>query len=462
MSERSRELAFVAIGLLLIALGIGFDAFAGGVEEPDEARLEGGISARAVFCPPTSGNSGSALMVSAAAAEGTAAVGLEPDASAPVELATGTSFATKLSGREPSEVVGYGHPVAAAALLSASGPVRGAAASGCSPLAAGEWFLAAGSAALDSDERVLLYNPFPDEAVVRLSFYTPRGLETKTSLQDIAVPARSWVDQPINEAIRVRGTVGARVVAKRGRVVVWREMFTKAGDRPRSAQLSLATPTTSGAWYFADGGIGPGVEESVSLLNPEGREAIVSIAVMTSRETLQPQKLLEFPVPRRSAVAIRLEDFVQKPEALTGASVIVKSVNGVEVAAERSVSYTTERVSGAASEAGSMAAHESWLLPPAAAAPNDDAVALLNPLARPVVVDFSVLGRESPREPESLQGIRIPPGRRVRVSVEDVVGNEPLAVLARGSGPFVAERWAYSPSDDDVSVVRGLPIDPER
>jgi hypothetical protein len=461
MNERYRELAFVAVGLLLIAVGVGFDALAIQVEEPEEARIEGGISARAVFCPPTSAETGSALRISGAAVGGDTAVGLEPDAATPVELVAGTSFATKLSGREASEVVGYGHPVAAAGLLTATGPVSGAAASGCSPLAATEWFFAAGSAALDSDERILLYNPFPDEAVVRLSFYTPRGLETRTSLQDIPVPARSWIDQPINEAIRVRGTVGARVVAKRGRVVAWREMFTKAGDRPRSAQLSLGTPATSGVWYFADGAIGPRVDESVSLLNPEGREAIVSVAMTTASETLQPEKLLEFGVPRRSAVEIPLEDFVKEPEALTGASVIVKSVNGVEVAAERTVSYTMDVVSGAASEAGSTAAHESWLLPPAAAAAADDAVVLLNASASPIVVDLSVLGRESSREPASLQGIKIPPGRRVRVSVEDVAGNEPVAVLARGSEPFVAERYAYSRSEDDVSVVRGLPVDPE-
>jgi hypothetical protein len=475
MNERIRELVFVVVGLGLLAGGVAIDALASGVVEPGLARPEGHIQARAVFCPPTSGEAGSVVRAAAASgADGEAAIGIEPVAPQPVEVPAGGSLVARIPHEEAdgtenteavvdilrgetAEVIGYGGPVAAGGLVSASGPARGAAAAPCSSVAASEWFFAAGSAALDTDQRILLYNPFPDEAVIRLSLYTPRGLETKTSLQEVAVPARSSTAVLINEAIRVRGTVGSRIVAKRGRVVAWREMFTQSGDRPRNSQMSLGTPQTAEAWYFADGALGPGVSESIGLLNPAGREAIVSITVSTSQETLQPRKLLEYPVPRHSAVEIPLEDFVKEPDEFTGASVTVKSVNGVSIAAERTVYYSTDGFSGGTAETGAPTAQQRWVLPPAAGSPDDDGVALMNPTSEPVTVDLTVLSLEGPRRPEAIQGIRIGPGSRRKLQVQNYNGGRALPVLAVGTGPFVAERYAYSPNDEDVSVVLGVP-----
>jgi hypothetical protein len=474
VNERVRELAFVVVGLVLMAGGIAFDALASGVQEPDGPAPEGDIEARAVFCPPSSGESGSVVRAAAASeTEGDASIGIEPVEPEPADVPAGGSLITKVPHEGPgaedpgavmhilrgetAEAIGYGGPVAAGGLVSVSGPERGAEAASCSPIAASEWLFAAGSAALETDQRLLLYNPFPDEAVVRLSLYTPRGLETKTSLQEVAVPARSSTAVVINEAIRVRGTVGSRVVAKRGRVVAWREMFTESGERPRSTQLSLGTPRTADAWYFADGALGPGVSESIGLLNPAGREAIVSITVSTSQETLQPRKLLEYPVPRRSAVEIALEDFIQEPDAFTGASVTVKSVNGVGIAAERTVYYSTGAISGGASETGAPTAEQRWIIPPAASSPDDDGVALMNPSTKPVTVDLTLLGPEGPRSPEAIQGIRLGPGSRRKIQVQNYNGGRALPVMAVGTGPFVAERYAYSPNDEDVSVVLGVP-----
>jgi hypothetical protein len=475
MNERVRELAFAAVGLALMAGGIAIDALASGVEEPGGDRVDGSVEARAVFCPPTSAEAGSVIRVAAASeVDEEGEIGIEPVAPQPAEVPAGGSLVARIPPAEgdgttddervvvnlrgeTAEVIGYGGPVAAGGLVSAAGPVRGAAAAPCSSVAASEWFFAAGSAALETDQRILLYNPFPDEAVIRLSLYTPRGLETKTSLQEVAVPARSSTAVIINEAIRVRGTVGARVVAKRGRVVAWREMFTVSGDRPRSVQMSLGAPRLADTWYFADGGLGPGVSESIGILNAGGQEAIVSVTVTTSQETLQPRKLLEFPIPRRAAVEIPLEDFIREPDAFTGASVTVKSVNGVSVAAERTVYYATDAVSGGTAEAGAPSGNERWVLPPAAGSPDDDSVSLMNASSGPVTVDLTVLGLDGPRAPDALQGIKIAPGSRRKLQVGDYTGGRALPVLAVGTGPFVAERYAYSPADEDVSVVLGVP-----
>ena len=474
MNERVRELVFVVVGLALMAGGIAIDALASGVDEPSGRAVDGSIQARAVFCPPTSSEQGSVIRVAAArGSDGEAAIGIEPGSPQPVEVPAGGSLVARVpEALEPgdgtrvvenlrgaaAEVIGYGAPVVAGGLVSATGPVRGAEAAPCSSVAASEWLFAAGSAALDTDQRILLFNPFPDEAVIRLSLYTPRGIESKTSLQEVPVPARSATAVVINEAIRVRGTVGARVVAKRGRVVAWREMFTESGDRPRSVQMSLGTPRTADTWYFADGGLGPGVNEAIGILNPGGREAIVSVTLTTSEETIQPRKLLEYPVPRHAAVEIPLEDFVKEPDTFIGASVTVKSVNGVSIAAERTTYYSTDVFSGGTAEAGAPSAHERWVLPPAAGSPDDDSVALMNPSSRPITVDLTVLGLDGPRAPEAIQGIKIGPGSRRKLQVQNYNGGRALPLLAVGTGRFVAERYAYSPSDEDVAVVLGVPL----
>jgi hypothetical protein len=459
-SDRIKDVVFAGVLVAGLLLGLLIDAGAddSGVDVP--ARRGAVFAARAVFCPPSSGQ-GSTVAQLAVGSIGDRAtsVGIEPLRSSRIEINPARGAIFEHDDPRAADVVGYGGAIGAGAVTASGEPVSGIGATQCSTTASTDWYFAAGSASLSSQERILIYNPFPDEAVARMTFYTPTGQETKTTFQDVPVPARAWRSVDINEAIRVRGVVAVALRATRGRVVAWRELFSRPEELPPGVQTSLGATSGGRRWFFPEGAIGPGAAERISVLNPSDQEASVSITLATSQSTIQPRRLLEIAVPRRSAISLPLEEFVQPPKEFTSISATVTSLNEVEVVAERTVWYSTDDISGVASESGAQEASDQWLLPPAAIEPSTDAVAIMNPSSTRAEIDISFLRtEEEPLAPEELQGLVLRPGSRVKLPVGAYTGARPMIARVAASEPVVTERFSYSDGDSDVASVMGLPI----
>ena len=457
MTDRTRATAFAGAVAFLLAAGLLIDAAASGVSKPaPPSQPAPGIAARALFCPPTTGErpqTRTSVVASRARTvevdAGAGIVGVEPDRSVGINR----------DSPEPVQVVAFGAPVVAGTALATRGPVEGAGALLCSTTASSQWYFAAGSASLGSRERILLYNPFPDEAVVRVNFFTPEGRELRTTFEEVPVPARSWQSVDINDAIRVTTTVAVLVNASRGRVVAWRELFANPENLPSGLQSTIGVSSPAPEWYFPDGALGPGVDERIALLNPSGREAEVTITLTSAAETLQARNLMEISVPRRSSVSIPLEDRIKPPEELTGVSATVTSANGVDVVAERTVWYDTGELTGVASEIGARQPATRWVLPPASVHPSTDAVTIMNPgtEAATIAVEFPRTN-DDPIAPEDLQHIQLRPGARVKLAVGEFTDGRSVPAVLTASQPVVAERFSYSSVDSDVASLIGVPI----
>ena len=470
MSERMREGTFAIVVLVVLALGLAFDALSSDVEQSEPAAFKGDlVHSRAVFCAPSSAERGEVDIV-AAETSGSRAVRIgvesavpaaaeaQPTQEPPAQVAAGNHIVAPSEGNEATDVIGFDAPIGAGSVLSATEPLEGGAAAQCSPDAAENWLFAAGSTTLDADERILLYNPFPDEAVVRLGFYTPEGLETKTSLSDVAVPAGSWRSVPINEVIRTEPSVAVDIKADRGRVVAWREMFSNPKEGPSGVQLTLGARSVATRWYFPDGAVGEGSSERISILNPSRRQAVVEITLATSEETIQPPDLREIAIPGRSSASFPLAEARTGIREATAVSATVRATNGVGIVAERTMRYSTESV-GTTAELGAPKAAQDWLLSPASLSPTTDAIVLYNPGvrgARARIVMFDVEGE--PLRLGQLQNVQVPAGRRVRLSLEELTENRPVTALVSANGPIVAERFSYSSRDGDPGAVMGLPL----
>jgi Family of unknown function (DUF5719) len=458
VNDRLREPVFAAAVVFVLAAGVIIDVAVGDVSAPPPSpRPSSTLAARAVFCPPTEGKRPEAR-TSVVAAERRA---IEVDSGAGVtELAPDRFLGINSESAEPTQVVAFGAPIAAGATIAAeSGPVEGTGALLCSAVASPHWYFAAGSASLGSRERILLYNPFPDEAVVRVNFFTPEGRELRTTFEEVPVPARSWESVDINDAIRVTTTVAVVVNANRGRVVAWRELFADPDELPSGLQSSIGATAPAPEWYFPDGALGPGVDERISLLNPSGREAEVTITLSSANETLQARKLMEIAIPRRSSVSIPLEDRVKPPEELTGVSATVTTLNGVDVVAERTVWYETGEITGVASEVGARHPAIRWVLPPASAHPSTDAVSIMNPGAQPVRIALEFPRTDdTPIAPGDLQQIQLRPGARLKLAVGEYTDGRSVPALLTASHPVVAERFSYSTRSSDVGSLIGVPL----
>ena len=131
--------------------------------------------------------------------------------------------------------------------------------------------------------------------------------------------------------------------------------------------------------------------------------------------------------------------------------------------AESTTVWDAEDMTGRMSEVGSTTVSDSWLVAPPAVVPTTDSLVLQNPTTEEATVNVSIYGGRSdegsaPVSPERLQGITVPPGLRVSVSLDDMELSRGswLEVVATGS-EVVAERMTFNAARSDVSSVMGQP-----
>lgn len=454
MSEGRKDVVLAAVLAAALGLGAAVDAATGAPEaaDPSSERVDP-IVARSSFCPPSDAAAGRTRVVLSGPAGATA--GVEPVLDEPVEA--GGINVVSPEGSDAFDVVGYGTTVTAGAMLFSAEPVRGAGAARCAPAASRTWHFAYGSSSLDADERLLLYNPFPDEAVVRVSFLTATGERAPAALSDIAVPADSSVPVVVNETVQTTKLLGATVEAIRGRIVAWRQQFDDATDAgPAGAELTLGAPAGATTWYLPEGAVGDGVDERVAVMNPSEDEAVVTLALATADDAVTPGGLAQVPVPARSSVAFSLADSLQRVEdGRVGVAVTVRSTNGVGVVVERVVRYREGDVVGVAAETGSTVAATRWVALPAVGEASVDRLVVFNPGRARATLDvaLSVLGGGGAgRVPK----VTVPGGARVVVPiVEDAEG--PAVARVTSDHPVVVERTGYSPSARDVATTMATP-----
>jgi hypothetical protein len=377
------------------------------------------------------------------------------DPQAPGKLMQLDSPAAKVLPAEvATSATGYGATLPAAATAQVYEPVVGAGAARCSRFASPRWFFPEGSSALGFDERLILFNPFPDEAVARITFFTEAGDLTRARLAEgVAVPAGTTKVLNLNEFVQPQPLLSAVVEMSRGRVVAWRASLVDPKEQAAGVQFTLGAPKPAPTWYLPAGSVEAGIEEKINILNPSSDEAVVTISLLTAKETLQPPKLVEVAIPPGSSIRLPLSETVGRGnQNLGGAGVVVRSTNSVPVVAERTLWYDLDAVTGVSSEMGSAVAQQAWLVPPALLKASTDTLLLLNPGPSKISVDVSILrDGAAPAKPKSLQGIRVASGTRKRIELKSGLG----MLLVNASGPVVAERSATS--SRDAAAVMGIP-----
>ena len=449
----------VLVGIIVAAavIGVALDLTRDGVTKPvsDIAAEPGSFKTRAAFCPPPFSQRFGTQTVAVAADPGSpASIRIQPQESENSDLPEGRLLMQRIEG-PAIEAVGYDAVLHAAALIASDKPVTGSGAARCPRVVSEKWYFPAGSSSLGYDERILVRNPFPDEAVVTVTFFTPTGKTIKANLAEVAVPAGQSKFIQVNDFILRQPVLGAAVTAQRGRIVAWRVMFAESEDRPNGVYFELGATSPSEAWYFPEGQVGGGIEEVITLLNPNRREAIVTISLATRSKPVQPPKLVEVKIAPGAVKAISLPQVLSdRDQDLGGVGAIVRSTNDVEVVAERTVWYAADRT-GVASSIGAREPVLQWVVPPAAVASVEDSLVLLNPSDEKATVSLQLFRQGGDAiTPENK--ITVPARGRVGFSLSQLSGGQPAAVLVSSDVPIVAERVA-STGNGDVSSVMGDP-----
>jgi hypothetical protein len=467
--EQKRDLSLLILVSALLLAGIGFDLATDDAEATKTEPTGFSFFERAQFCPSRilEEGSGAQLSIATASAESIPVV-LEPMEDEPLELSAGSTTTRQLEVPEPVAAEGFGSPVAGAtshfveSRVGRSGVVEGTGAGNCATDASQDWYFPSGDSSVATDYRLIIANPFPDEAVVQISFMTSGGEETSAQLSEVAVPAGQVEVASISDAAIPQDLLSVRLHSARGRVVAWKALWTKPEGEAPGLEFTLGAPAPATEWYFPAGEVSARARQAITVTNPNEEESRVSVSLSTDEEPVQSSKLLDLAIAPQSSKRLVIPDRLdEKTGNVGGISAVVSVDNGVPVVAESTTVWDDEAISGRMTEVGSTTISDSWLVAPPSSEPTSDSLVLQNPTTEEATVNVSIYGGRSdegsePVSPEGLQGITVPPGLRVSVSLEDMELSRGswLEVVATGS-EVVAERLTFNESRSDVSSVMG-------
>ena len=463
MMRRSRD-AFVAATLIaFMGAGLAADGLTKGVARPAQLSTGAHFEERGEFCPPgVKKGAVESKLVAASLEHETIPVGIQPTIPQTLKLPADRLLLRKRQTSTGVDVVGYGAGVVAGSLSQFARPGRGITAVRCAPDASSTWYFAEGSSDIGYEELILLYNPFHAEAVARVNLFTKKGIQSKANLSDIPVHENSTTAIEINKFVLDQPSLAASIEVTRGRVVAWRVLFVNADDVPSGVASTLGADAPALDWYFPSGEIGRGAAQRISILNPNDQEATVTVSLVTSKGVVQPEKLVELPVAAKSVRTIAPENYLKAEQANLGpASAIVRSINGVGVVAERTLFYDRADLHGVAADVGAPAPGLAWALAPASTRPTGDVVTILNPGTTSAKVSITLLRvGGAPLAPDDLQEVRVGANGRIKLPIGHFTKGAPMMAVVNATKPVVADRFAYSSSDDDVAALIGERVRP--
>jgi hypothetical protein len=324
----------------------------------------------------------------------------------------------------------------------------------CSATASTHWYFASGSTAKDATQSLVLFNPFPDDAIVDLAFATGEGRRVPGDFQGLVVRARTTRVVDIGAHVRRQDVVSTAASARAGRVIAG-QLLVRTAPGVLGVSSTLGAPALGERWYFPDGMVSPTVNERFELFNPGTREAQVDIALALERDEAEP---FELTVPAQGRVTLVVNSESRVPKGVPHAA-LAESVNGVPVVVQRVVESGAPRV-GRADTLGARHPARRWALAFGDASDaTDEWIVVQNPSARSATVSLTAL-LDGQRVPvEGLQGIVVPAGRRLAFRLGDHIKRAaPLALLVTATSDVVVERTLYSVGGVGVSMSMAVPL----
>ncbi len=339
--------------------------------------------------------------------------------------------------------------------------INGFDAKPCATSAASRWNFAFGETTVDARELLVLFNPFPDDAIVDGRFSTEDGIREPERFDGLVVPARGTIAVDIGDDVTRRKEVAATITARNGRIVVDR-ILRFGNDAERGLTLQTGVPEPQDAWVYPDGYVSDGTREEYAVYNPGDSLAEVSIDfVLDDPETNGVPESIDLSLPpgTHQLIDIGADGRVPKGVGHTG---IVRSANGVPIVAERALYAEHDSRRGVTVTTGSPAESPRWTFAAGAVTENDDEYLVLVNLDAQILADVDVTaivgGQEVPVS--ELQGIELGAGERRAIRIGEHINNRPdLTLVVSSSEPVVAERGLYRVGADQrgMSNAVGVP-----
>ena len=339
-----------------------------------------------------------------------------------------------------------------AAELVVRGPL-GADATACSSRASDRWYFADGVTAKDASLAISLFNPFPEDAIVDLSFSTDQGRAAPAAFRPVVVPGRSLVVREIGEHVRRRNAISTALAVRTGRVIA-AQTQTRTAAGAAGLSVALGSPSLGSVWHFPNGVVADGANEHFAVSNPGTDEAIVLFQVIADEGVVED---FERTVPARGRLDVVLNEEVGMPRGV-GHATTIRSLDGVPVVASRTLEFTAPSPrAGRADTLGARRAATRWLFPAGGAGgPQTEYLVVANVGDRPAQVSASgLLGGDTVPVGEEVE---VGAGRRAVIAVGGRAGGGAMPVLVTSSAPVVVERDVHVPGGPGVWASMGIPL----
>jgi hypothetical protein len=315
--------------------------------------------------------------------------------------------------------------------------------------------VAEGTTTIDSTYHLLILNPFPDDAIVDVSFAADDGPRTPTALQGYVVKARSLRIVDVDAAVQRDTLVSASVVARNGRVVVGR--FQTLPYAPRKGLVAtLGEPSAGSQWWFANGQKGDGVAERVILYNPLTTDTSVNVTVFPADPATGNPVPLTYTVPAQQRVAVDIGATDQVPAGPH--SIVVSTDPDHPIVAERVLDFNSKARVATTVQAGSRMPAARWYVPVGAPAGGTNVLTVVNVTGVDAAIGVSTLGVAGETPVADLQNIQLAAGASTQIPLQDHgVANQPVVVTA--DGQVVVEQLVVPPAGSPgASSTLGVPV----
>lgn len=209
----------------------------------------------------------------------------------------------------------------------------------CASAPAPDWYFPSGSTRNGTRNLLALFNPFPGDATVDVTFDTDDGIRTPQQFQGLVLRGGRVTVVDVGAVVTLREHVSTTIRARTGRVVA--QQIQSADGREGGQEgltVTLGATTTSEVWTFpvatppdSD------AHEVISVINPGDQDATVEVQVQIDDAaqvgSVEPYRL-SIPAGRSSTVDLMGDARIPRSAARW---IIVRSTDRSGVVAERAI-----------------------------------------------------------------------------------------------------------------------------
>mgnify|MGYP000169670846 CR=1 FL=1 len=328
-------------------------------------------------------------------------------------------------------------------LVYAAGDVT----SQCVSQTSNTWYFADGFTAEGSSQRIVLSNPFPDSAVVNVSYTTAEGRRTPANLQGVILTAHSAKSISMSDVGAANESrIAVEVTASTGQIIASRMQHYIGGGR-LGYSTTVGIPEALSDWWFTSGRTGPQVAEQLVVFNPSENDAQLNVAFfgagITNGASSDQANAAALPseavdIPAGGIVYINTDNIADLPKG--DHAMVVSTLNNSHVVVEHVLS---QRTGGSSFTAitngipGGLVA-TNWRIPSGLAKGARNALSILNTTATDGTFTVSAVGPGGLLELPNL--VNVPLGAASLISLDVPDGLNEGEVVITATVPVAVQR----------------------